>query len=127
QVVYVLLARGRLRSAAPAFAAVALLGIPFWWSDLVLAGRFDAGVGGGDKLGSPSSVLDYLRRVAGDFSSGYRGALVVVLLLALAGLVNLARGRPRSALLAATVIVTPAILLMLAHATSTAAPPASRH
>ena len=39
--------RDRLRAALWAFGAVAVLGIPFWLTDLVLAGRFDAGVGGG--------------------------------------------------------------------------------
>ena len=38
--------RDRLRAALWAFGAVAVLGIPFWLTDLVLAGRFDAGVGG---------------------------------------------------------------------------------
>src|SRR5438105_362819 len=42
---YVLLTRVPLRVTAPAFAAVAILGIPFWRTDLVLAGRFDVGVG----------------------------------------------------------------------------------
>ena len=36
--------RERLREALWAFGAVAVLGIPFWLTDLVLAGRFDAGV-----------------------------------------------------------------------------------
>ncbi len=36
-------------------APSAVLGIPFWLTDLVLAGRFDVGVGGGgEKLGGPS-------------------------------------------------------------------------
>ncbi len=52
-------------------AAVGVLGIPFWLADLVLAGRFDVGVGGGgDKLGGPLSVLGYLGRAAGDFTAG---------------------------------------------------------
>ena len=48
QAVYVLLAaRDRIRQAIVAGAAVLVLGIPFWLTDLVLAGRFDVGVGGG--------------------------------------------------------------------------------
>src|SRR6185312_7405521 len=39
--------RDRLREAIWAFGAVAVLGIPFWLTDLVLAGRFDAGVAAG--------------------------------------------------------------------------------
>ena len=55
QAAYVLLAaRDRLREAIVAGAAVLVLGIPFWLTDLVLAGRFDVGVGGGgEKLGGP--------------------------------------------------------------------------
>ena len=54
--------RARAREAAfVAFAAVAVLGSPFWRSDLVLAGRFDVGVGGGgQKLDGPRAVLRYL-------------------------------------------------------------------
>ncbi len=127
QGLYVLVTRSRVRQAVLAFGAVALIGAPFWWSDLVLAGRFDAGVGSGQKLGSATSVLDYLEHAAGDFSSGYRGALIVVLLLALGGLVRLWRDRPRSALLSVLVIATPALVLTFAHANSNAAAPESRH
>src|SRR5947199_365623 len=61
QALHIVLAhRNRIREAIPAFAAVAVLGIPFWRSDLVLAGRFDVGVGpGGEKLGGPGAVLRY--------------------------------------------------------------------
>ena len=56
-------------AAARGYGSVALLGTPFWYSDLVLAGRFDVGVGsGGKKLDGPSAVLGYLFRVAGDFT-----------------------------------------------------------
>ena len=44
---YVLLCRRRLREAIAAFVVVAVLGTPFWIADLVLAGRFDVGVGPG--------------------------------------------------------------------------------
>ena len=70
QVVYVL-ARARTRAALVAIATVAVLGSPFWYSDHVLAGRFDVGVGdGGQKLDGPGAVLEYLYRVAGDFTAG---------------------------------------------------------
>ena len=50
QAVYVLLAaRDRIREAIVAGAAVLVLGIPFWLTDLVLARRFDVGVGGGGR------------------------------------------------------------------------------
>ena len=54
-----------------AFAAVAVLGIAVLVADLVLAGRFDVGVGGGgQKLGGPRPVLELPHGVAGDFTSG---------------------------------------------------------
>ncbi len=59
--------RDRLRAALPAFGAVAVLGIPFWLTDLVLAGRFDAGVAAGSRL----DVLDYVWHAAGDFTAGF--------------------------------------------------------
>ena len=54
QCLYVL-ARARTREAIGALVAVAVLGIPFWYSDLILAGRFDVGVGaGGERLRRPA-------------------------------------------------------------------------
>ena len=51
---YVVLTRVPLRVVVPAFATVLVLGIPFWRTDLVLAGRFDVGVGNGvDDAGQP--------------------------------------------------------------------------
>jgi len=124
---YVAVARERWREAAWAFASVGVLAIPFWRTDFVLAGRFDVGVGGGgDQLGSPSAVLRYLKDVAGDFTAGWTPAVAVVLVVALLGLVQLARERPRSALFAVCTIGTPAAAFLLArlgHSTS----PESRH
>ena len=58
QAVFVLVARrDRLRQALWAFGAVAVLGIPFWLTDLVLAGRFDAGVAGGGRINLVEFVL----------------------------------------------------------------------
>jgi hypothetical protein len=128
QALYVVLAhRTRVREAAPAFGLAALLGIPFWRSDIVLAGRFDVGVGpGGQKLGSPGAVARYFWDVAGDFTAGYAGALVPVLLLAAVGAVRLARSRHASALLVLAALATPAVVLTVEHAGSSASPE-SRH
>lgn len=127
QVLYVLLTRERLREALASFAVVGVAATPFWRTDLVLAGRFDVGIGpGGATLGGPISVLRYLAEVAGDFSAGWRPALAGVLGLALVGARRLAAERPRSALLIAAVIVTPALALALARLGSSTSPE-SRH
>ena len=127
QGVYVLIRREHVREALPAFAAVALAGIPFWRTDLVLAGRFDVGVGGGGaKLGAPLDVLSYLRQVAGDFSAGWPVVLPFVLALAAVGLWQLTRTRRASALLAAIVFVIPALALLLARMGDSTSPE-SRH
>jgi hypothetical protein len=127
QGLFVLLQRRRLREAGIAFAAVGLAGIPFWRSDLVLAGRFDVGVGGGGaKLSGPVSVLRYLYQVAGDFSAGYSGELAVLLAVAAFGLWHLFRARRRSALLVAATIGTPTLAFMVARLGSSTSPE-SRH
>ena len=72
QGLFVVVRRRRLREAVVTLAAVGVVGIPFWWADLVLRDRFDVGVGGGGpRLGSPTSVLHYFWWVAGDFSAGH--------------------------------------------------------
>ena len=127
QAVYVAVTRLRLREAAASFAVVLVLGIPFWRTDLVLAGRFEIGVGGGGgRLGSPLDVFRYLADTAGDFVAGYRIALVAVLAIASFGAYRLAQVRPRSAIFVGAVVLTPAALLMLARFGSSAAPE-SRH
>src|SRR5205807_668077 len=127
QGIFVLLRRDRLREAVTAFAAVGIVCIPFWRTDLVLAGRFDIGVGGGgQKLGGPLPVLRYLRTVAGDFSVGYAAVLVVVLALAAFGLVELARSRRESAILTGVVFLTPTAMFLVASFGSQASPE-SRH
>jgi dolichyl-phosphate-mannose-protein mannosyltransferase len=128
QGLYVLVTRGRLRQAVPAFAAVLVLAIPFWRSSIVLADRLDVGVGGGGggTLRTPGEVLHYLWRVAGDSSAAYTGVLVLVLLLAAFGLLRLARERPRSALLATCVVITP-MLFFLAGRFGGNSAPESRH
>jgi mannosyltransferase len=120
--------RGRaLRVAVGAFAAVGIVCIPFWRTDLVLAGRFDVAVAGrGQKLGGPVPVLEYLWRVAGDSSAGYTWVLLVVLALAVLGLVELARTRRESALLTLVVVLTPSLAFLVMSFGSQASPE-SRH
>jgi hypothetical protein len=109
QGVYVVAARrDRLRSALPAFGAVAVLGIPFWLTDLVLAGRFDAGVGGGS---SRLDVLDYVWHVAGDFTAGFP-VLPAVLIAAAAGIAVLPR---QTRLLIACAAAVPVAALVIAR------------
>ncbi len=127
QGLYVALLRAPLRRALLPFAVVAILGIPFWRTDLVLAGRFDVGVGGGgEKLGGPASVLRYLLQVAGDFSAGYTLVLALVLGLAGLGLWVVARARPRTALLVGAVFATPTVAFLVARLNSSTSPE-SRH
>jgi hypothetical protein len=116
--------RDRLRQAVVAFAGVAVVGIPFWLTDLVLAGRFDVGVGGGgEKLGGPSAILTYLWRTAGDFSSGKWPVLVVVLALALVGLL---RVRHETRVLALCVVGVPVAAFLAARIGGNTSPE-SRH
>ena len=127
QGLYVLLTRGRLRQAIPAFAAVFVLAIPLWRSSLVLANRFDVGVGGGGgKLRTPGEVLHYLWRVAGDSFAGYTTVLALVLVLALAGVLTLARERPKSAILIGCVVLTPTLFFLVGRFGGNTAPE-SRH
>ncbi len=127
QGLYVLVTRRRLHQAIPAFAAVFVLALPLWRSSLVLANRFDVGVGaGGGKLRTPPEVFAYLWHVAGDSSTGYGGALVVVLVLAAIGLVRLARERPQAALLTACVLLTPTLFFLVGRFGGNSAPE-SRH
>jgi Dolichyl-phosphate-mannose-protein mannosyltransferase len=113
QGIYVALRR-RLREGALAFAAVAVLGIPFWRSDAVLAGRFDVGVGGGgSRLLAPWHVVEYLWEVAGDFSAGWWFVLAVVLALGVLGLLHLLLVRREAGLLTLAVFTVPALALMV--------------
>jgi mannosyltransferase len=126
QVLYVL-ARARTRDALAAIAAVAVLGTPFWYTDLILAGRFDVGVGGGgEKLVGPFAVLDYLARVAGDFTAGFTVALVAVLATAALGARRLWLGNRPGALLTVLVVAVPALALTLARLGASTSPE-SRH
>jgi len=127
QGLFVVSRRERVRDALVTLAVLGVVGIPFWWADLVLRNRFDVGVGGGGpRLGSPRSVLRYFWWVSGDFSAGHRAWSIPVLLLALAGTVLLVRRRRDSVLLTACVVAVPAVAFMVATLRSTASPEA-RH
>jgi hypothetical protein len=117
QAAFVVVARReRLRESLWAFGAVAVLGIPFWLTDLVLAGRFDAGVGAGTRL----NVVDYVWHAAGDFTAGFP-VLPAVLVAAAAGLVRLPR---ETRVLAACASVIPLLALVVARSTGS---PETRH
>lgn len=127
QGLFVLVTRARRREAVAAFSVVALAGVPFWYADLVLASRFDVGLGGGgSKLSGPVDVLDYLFRTAGDFSAGYLFALLVVLALAAVGLRRLWLDNRNAAWLAVLAFGAPALALSAARLGSSASPE-SRH
>ena len=125
QAVFVLVARrDRLRQALLAFAVVGVLGIPFWLTDLVLAGRFEVGVGGGgEKLGGPWPVFVYLWHVLGDFTAGWWPVLIPVIALGALGLRLLPR---RTVLLTSCVVVIPTLAFLAARLGS-ATSPETRH
>jgi 4-amino-4-deoxy-L-arabinose transferase-like glycosyltransferase len=121
------LARARTREAIVALSVVSLLGTPFWYSDLVLAGRFEVGVGGGgDKLVGPLAVFEYLGHVAGDFTAGFAIALGAVLILAAIGAWRLWVENRAGAILTGCVIVVPLMALTLADLGDSSSPE-SRH
>jgi len=127
QGLFVLAARRRIREAIPAFAAVLVLGTPFWVADFILAGRFDVGVGGGGaQLGGPGPVLHFLRYVAGDFTTANQLYLGAIFAFGLLGMVVLARARPVAAFLAGATFLVPAVAMMAARLSYQAAPQ-SRH
>ena len=116
--------RERLRAAILAFGTVLVAGIPFWLTDLTLAGRFDVGVGGGGRqLGGPSAVANFAWQVAGDFSSGRRWLLILVLCLAAVGAASV---RWETLALALSLAAVPAIAFLGARL-HTAAAPQTRH
>jgi hypothetical protein len=121
------LARARTREAIVALCVVAVLCTPFWYSDLVLAGRFDVGVGGGGtKLAGPLAVFDYLGHVAGDFTAGFAIALAAALIAAAMGAWRLwVENRP-GAILTACVLFVPVLALTLADL-GDGTSPESRH
>jgi 4-amino-4-deoxy-L-arabinose transferase-like glycosyltransferase len=126
QGLFVLLVRERLREAIAAGIAVVALGTPFWITDLVLAGRFDVGVGGGgEKLGGPFAVAEYLGDVVADFSAG---PVLLPIVLGLTGLGAwvLWRDCRRSALIALCAFAVPTAAFLVARLGS-ATSPETRH
>ena len=128
QGVFVLLVRRRLGLALASLTAIGFLGIPFWLADLRLANRFDVGVARADsgKLGAPLPVLRYLKDVAGDFTAGWTILLVPILLLAAYGFLQLWRRNREAATLAACVIGTPTLAMLVARL-GAGASPETRH
>jgi hypothetical protein len=108
--------RERLREALWAFGAVAVLGIPFWLTDLVLAGRFDAGVAADSRL----DIVDYVWHAAADFSAGFP-VVPAVLVAAAAGLAVLPR---ETRILAACAALVPLAALVVARSSGS---PETRH
>jgi len=123
--VFVLLAhRERLLGAAAAFAVVALVAIPFWLTDLTLAGRFDVGVGGGGRqLGGVNAIANFMWQVAGDFSGGWTWLLVPVLCIAAVGAFSV---RWETLALALSLAGVPVVAFFAAKL-HTAAAPQTRH
>ena len=117
QAVFVVVARrDRLREALWAFGAVGVLGIPFWLTDLVLAGRFDAGVAGGGRI----NLVEYVWHATGDFTAAFP-VLPAVLVAAAAGLAVLPR---ETRLLAACAGGVPLLALVVARSSGS---PETRH
>jgi hypothetical protein len=125
QAAYVLVAgRERIREAAVAGVAVLVLGIPFWLTDLVLAGRFDVGVGGGGaKLGGPTAVVRYFWHSAGDASAGWWPVTMLAVAAAAGGVVLLRREARALVLCSAGATVAAFLLARLGSSTA----PESRH
>jgi hypothetical protein len=109
-----------LRPALLAFGVVLVASLPLWLVYRVLANRFDVGVGGdsGSKLGSPVDVLQYLVRVAGDFTVGWTPIVSVLLAIAGLGLYVLARTRAPSAVLTASVLFIPTAAFLVTRSGS---------
>ncbi len=122
---YVLVARrDRIREAALAGVAVLVLGVPFWLTDLVLAGRFDVGVGGGGaKLSGPTAVGRYFWRSVGDATAGW---WPVSLLAIVAAVVGVARMRRDARALVLCALGATIAAFLVAKLGSSAAPE-SRH
>jgi hypothetical protein len=119
QIVYVGFLRLRrplpLRRPLVALAAVLVLAAPLWRTYTLLASRFDVGLGErSSELGSPTDVLRYLGEAFGDFTAGRLIAGIPAALLAVLGLVVLARRRPNTAILTGIVAGVPVLALFAA-------------
>jgi hypothetical protein len=114
------LARARTTRAFLAFAIVALAATPFWLTDRVLAGRFEASVGEGAER---VPLFGYLADVAGDASSGFWPVLIPILAFAGFGWWRL----PRPARFFAGCVVLVPVLLLAPARFSHSASPETRH
>jgi hypothetical protein len=130
QVVYVAALRVRarrqgmpLRKALVALCAVVVLAAPLWRTYLLLASRFEVGLGerNSSQLGSPVDVVEYVWAVMGDFVGGWDWVTGLVAAVALLGLVVLARTRPETAILAGCVAGVPLIAFVAARSGAGAA------
>jgi hypothetical protein len=118
EIVFVAVLRARrplsLRAPLLALGSVLLLAGPLWRSYALLASRFDVGVGeSSSELGSPLDVLEYLWHVFGDFVARWPAASIPAALLAVLGVVVLARSRPETALLTLVIAGVPAAALLV--------------
>ena len=112
--------RDRLRQGLVAAGLVLVAGIPFWLTNLVLASRFDVGVGGGGaKLGGPWPVAKYLWRVLGDVTAGWWPVTLAALALLVVGAMRLRR---ETLLLCACVVGVPALAFVAARLGSSTSP-----
>jgi hypothetical protein len=131
QIAYLLIARwrgqARLMPATIALAVVLVGAIPAWRSTLVLASRFEVGVGDGSMLGGPWPVLQYLRSSFGDFVAGWTVVFAIVCALAALGLYVLARERGMTAVLIGLAFLVPAAGLTIASAGGASNAPETRH
>ncbi len=132
QVGYLVFARLRreasLRPAVWVLVVVVVAALPLWRSNLVLASRFDVGVGGGgSQLGGPLPVLEYLRAALGDFVAGWTELFVVVAAVAVYGLVVLFRRRLPTFVLCLLTFAVPVAGLTLARVGGSVNAPETRH
>jgi hypothetical protein len=119
EVVYVVVLRFRrplpLRAPVVALAVLLVLATPLWRTYALLASRFDVGLGeSSSELGSPLDVVGYFGEVFGDFTAGWAAVAIPAALLAVLGLVVLARSRPEAAVLTLAVAGVPAVALLAA-------------
>jgi hypothetical protein len=123
QTVYAVLVRRRVLAGVLSGAAVLLLGVPFWLTNLTLAKRFDVGVGGGGaKLGGPVSVANYLTETLGDFTAGWPPAIAAALVAVVAGYRALRAERLQAAPLFACLAGVPTAAFLAARLGGNTAP-----
>jgi hypothetical protein len=118
--------RGRpFRPALPTLA-ITLGVVPFLVADLRLADRFSVGLGG-EAPAERRGVLGFLEEVFRGFGGGRGPAFFLLVALALAGLVLLARRSPGFAALAGGMLVAPAVIVLLLRTGDGPVPLSSRY